>query len=53
MTLEMTRAWIFLAAPRTPGDLASIIAVADSLNKSIPTRSELSDGLGQLRRWTR
>jgi hypothetical protein len=49
MTLEMTRAWIFLAAPRTPGDLASIIAVAVSLNKSIPTRSELSDGLGWLR----
>ena len=49
MTLEMTRAWIFLAAPRTPGELASIIAIADSLNKSMPTRSELSDSLGWLR----
>ena len=49
MTLEMTRAWILLAAPRTPGELSSIIAVANSLNKSIPTRSELSDGLGWLR----
>jgi hypothetical protein len=49
MTLEMTRAWILLSVSKTPSELSRIISVADSLNKAIPTRIELGDGLGWLR----
>jgi hypothetical protein len=49
VTTQQIRAWILLSVPNRLGELQQIILSADVLNKTVPSRSELSDGLGWLR----